>query len=168
MYKRCAAPALEFQDSASCKERSHCEENTFSCQDGYQNVEMYLLSLTREFLEHHSGAWCSSVIPVLGLSPPGHGFIFSLHHFSQTVVLQLQSTLMRWVFGRLTKFLVPRVTCVLCCLLAYLCLYLRRHCKNCFKRLSPVEKILSKLLFLVTNLPSLIHLERGFLILILN
>lgn len=71
------------------------ENIPFPVKAGYQDVQMNFLALTREFLEHHSGAWRSSILPQLGLSPPGHGFIFSLHHFSQTVVLQLQSTLMR-------------------------------------------------------------------------
>lgn len=94
------------------------ENIPFPVKAGYQDVQMNFSTLTREFLEHHSGAWSSSILPPLGLSPPGHGFIFRLHHFSQTVVLQLQSALMRWVFGRLTKFSVPRVTHVVHCLLA--------------------------------------------------
>lgn len=93
------------------------ENIPFPVKAGYQDVQTNFRALTREFLEHHSGAWCCSILPPLGLSPPGCGFIFSLHHFIQTVVLQLQSALMRWVFGRLAKFSVPRVTHVVHCLL---------------------------------------------------
>lgn len=101
----------------AAKKDLFAENIPFPVKAGHQDVRMNFCTLTREFLEHHSGAWSSSILPPLGLSPPGHGFIFSLQHFSQTVVLQLQSALMRWVFGRLTKFSVPRVTHVVHCLL---------------------------------------------------
>lgn len=101
----------------AAKKDLFAENIPFPVKAGYQDVRMNFCTLTREFLEHHSGAWSSSILPPLGLSPPGHGFIFSLQHFSQMVVLQLQSALMRWVFGRLTKFSVPRVTHVVHCLL---------------------------------------------------
>lgn len=83
------------------------ERKYLSCQAGYQNKGADKSSFPSpfgEFLQHLFGRKFSQHYLYVGSFTSKHDFIFSWHHFSQTVV-----ALMRWDSGRFAAFSVPEL-----------------------------------------------------------
>lgn len=105
------------------------ENIPFPVKAGYQDVQMNFLALSREFLEHHSGARCSSILPQPGLSPPGCGFYIQPTSFQPNGCSTAAKRTNEMSFWQTHKVLSAQS--YTCCTLSagYLCLHLRRHCK---------------------------------------